>query len=244
RSRFGQRGELFFVRGRNPGIQDADSPRFPGAGAGRPQVGCGGRRAPVDLVLRDGSLVTLSDPNASAFSPAWSPDSSQVAYVQAPAIETWGIGGQAASGLRRIWTASADGLSRRQLTTDDGYQDGQPRWSADGRQIVFTRATVLGGHTSLWLMADDGQDPRQVVADMTLGPQPPGASPPLGFYGWVNWGLYFDWWPGLPGPPPSLASTAAPTYRPLAIAAVGTLGLACLIGMSLLLRRLRRSELP
>ncbi len=52
-----------------------------------------------------------------------------------------------------ICTIQVDGLGLRELTSGETDQ-GQPRWSPDGRQIVFI--SNRDGHEQLYLMNNDG----------------------------------------------------------------------------------------
>lgn len=83
------------------------------------------------LDLASGQRATLV---ADAFSPAFSPDGAQLAYVASDprTFET------------SLWLANADGSARRQLVgTAGGFADFlAPRFSPDGAQIVFS---VAGG---------------------------------------------------------------------------------------------------
>jgi len=64
---------------------------------------------------------------ADAYNPAFSPDGSRIA-VDA----SW-------AGQRRLWIVDARGHNPKQLTSDtsEAIGHGRPRWSPDGRRIVF-----------------------------------------------------------------------------------------------------------
>ncbi|WP_419916785.1 cell wall-binding repeat-containing protein [Candidatus Poriferisodalis sp.] len=83
---------------------------------------------------QDGSEPTslLHDPDIglSLRSAVWSPDGSQIAYVQ----REDGTKGY----LAHIWTANADGSRRTQLT-DGQFRDYAPTWSPDGETIAYVR---------------------------------------------------------------------------------------------------------
>lgn len=66
---------------------------------------------------------------ADAFHPAYAPDGTRLAF-DAP----W-------AGPRRIWIADAGGRNPRQVTSDssEAVVHTEPRWSPDGRRIVFRR---------------------------------------------------------------------------------------------------------
>ena len=96
-------------------------------------------------------------------SPAWSPDGRRIVFARAMPD---------AAGGSRIWVMNADGSEQRQLTFNDGagfYFDDQPRWSTDGRRIVFTSARPNGGNLGgrIFTMAADGSGVRAL-------PTPPG----------------------------------------------------------------------
>jgi Tol biopolymer transport system component len=63
----------------------------------------------------------------------------------------------------RIWRLDP-GQSAYALTSDRAFQDGQPRWSPDGRSIAFDR-TPAGDPTAtaIWVMAADGASPRALI---------------------------------------------------------------------------------
>lgn len=52
-----------------------------------------------------------------------------------------------------------------QLTSDPTYEDSFPRWSPDGRFIVFNRKRANNAEAveDVWLMAADGANPQRLV---------------------------------------------------------------------------------
>jgi dipeptidyl aminopeptidase/acylaminoacyl peptidase len=64
--------------------------------------------------------------------PAWSPDSTQLAFLSAP------------SGQTQVWTVSRNGSHAKQWTQLSGYV-AHPRWSHDGRSIAFLYIEGAGG---------------------------------------------------------------------------------------------------
>jgi dipeptidyl aminopeptidase/acylaminoacyl peptidase len=142
--------------------------------------------------LETGSLERLTEKDVSAFSPAFSPDGQQVAYVAAPDIGHVGGGDPAKAGTaqRRIWVMNADGSNQHPLTDDPAYRDERPLWSASGTHILFVRMAE-DNHTSLWLL-DVASSEIEKVAD-ELGPLPGPTFDWFGYYGYVEWDQLFDW---------------------------------------------------
>jgi Tol biopolymer transport system component len=94
----------------------------------------------------DGSRCgRLTDPVGGC--PRWSPDGTSIAY-------------QTRDGDRDIYIISADGGSRRRLTSDKSA-DFFPNWSRDGRWIYF--ASERSGKTQVWKMPVDGGKARQIT---------------------------------------------------------------------------------
>jgi TolB protein len=72
-----------------------------------------------------------------------------------------------------IFALDADGKNPRRLTTDPGL-DNQPRWTPDGREIVF--ASTRSGSGQIYIMNADGSDARALTASLG-GNQDPDVSP-------------------------------------------------------------------
>ena len=108
------RRKLLFVRSREPSTRVEPSDVF-----GRY---AGGDIWMLDLATRKAALA-ISD----AANPSWSPAGTRVAFDA-----RW-------SGPTRIWVADARGGNAEQVTTDgtDSRHHLRPRWSPDGRCIVF-----------------------------------------------------------------------------------------------------------
>jgi len=93
-------------------------------------VGADGKRA--RLLLRN------------AYSPAWSPDGSRLAFVSRR------------SGDEEIYVAGADGSGVKRLTRNAG-PDLSPAWSTDGRRLAFSR------EAEIWTMNASGSVQRRLV---------------------------------------------------------------------------------
>src|SRR3982074_2916937 len=76
-----------------------------------------------------------------------------------------------------IWATNPDGTNPTQLTSGTGSDDQEPRWSADGTRIVFTREGPSIGNTTIWVMNADGSGQTQLTT--TNGDENP-AWPPDG----------------------------------------------------------------
>jgi dipeptidyl aminopeptidase/acylaminoacyl peptidase len=91
--------------------------------------------------------------------PEWSPVDDRVVYVTSvPDPKHTGYD-------KNLWLVNADGTGRRQLTSHVAA-DWAPRWSADGRRILFL--SRRGGVPQAWILRAAGGAPRRVT--------PPGVS--------------------------------------------------------------------
>ena len=87
---------------------------------------------------------------------AFSPDGKWVSYVSVPE--------------NQLWRSRVDGSERRQLTPD-GMSADLPRWSPDGKQIVFMGATYKTDWL-LYLISPDGSGLRQLMPNADSGFDP------------------------------------------------------------------------
>ena len=93
----------------------------------------------------------LSDPQLS-------PDGKWVVYV----VATIDLAGNKSSS--NLWLASSDGSERRQLTTTE-KKDSHPRWSPDGKSILFESNRSSEGQ--LWIIDLAGGEARQLTTIST-----------------------------------------------------------------------------
>lgn len=111
-------------------------------------AGAAPRPMTVDDLL---SVQRLSEPHIS-------PDGKQVVYtVSTPDVE-------ANSVRTNLWLASVDGGPPKQLTTTT-KKDRHPRFSPDGRQILFESSR--SGSNQLWVIDVDGGEARQLTTIST-----------------------------------------------------------------------------
>jgi len=147
----------------------------------------------VLIYLESGGWEYLTDEAVSAFSPTFSPDGSQIAYVAAPDVgHVWG-GNEAKVGAaqRRIWVMNVDGSDQHPLTDDPAYRDERPLWSGDGTHVLFARMDNQD-RASLWIIPAEGGDPQQIVDGLMMDE----LTGWFGNYGHIEWDAFFDWWRG------------------------------------------------
>jgi dipeptidyl aminopeptidase/acylaminoacyl peptidase len=97
-------------------------------------------------------LKRVSDPQVS-------PDGKHVAYV----LATVDLSGNKISSS--IWLAPTGKGEPRRLTNSGGKRDRAPRWSPDGKYVLFE--SNRGGGTQLWLIALDGGEATQLTTIST-----------------------------------------------------------------------------
>lgn len=83
----------------------------------------------------------IAKASAGSFRPSWSPDGKWIAFTSDRDTKRarWNGGWELVQSTA-LYIVRADGRSLRRLTEPGGYA-GSPRWSADGRRIVFYRST-------------------------------------------------------------------------------------------------------
>ena len=111
----------------------------------------------ADLTTR--RLTSPSDQELD-YGPAFSPDSSTVAFVR----------GIVSGGVSDLYVMSSAGGAPKRLTVDNAWIFGAPTWTPDGRDIVFS--SMRGGLLSLWRVSASGGTPRPVtgVGEMATSP--------------------------------------------------------------------------
>jgi len=91
--------------------------------------------------------------------PQWSPDSERVAFVSDR------TGHEYDGGFNKdVWVIAAWGGPLTKIS-DHAFEDNQPRWSPDGKQIVFAGKTVRRQFPKLYVANSDGSGPSRLVAE-------------------------------------------------------------------------------
>jgi len=100
----------------------------------------------------------LTSSSANESFPVWSPDGSQIVY--SASTGEWNTTQNTET--YELYVMDADGTNIRQLTNNAAY-DGNPRWSPDGRLIVFSSDRAQTGHWEIYVMDADGSHVRRVT---------------------------------------------------------------------------------
>jgi len=105
-----------------------------------------GNNCGIYLARADGALIGPATDNPQDDMPAWSPDSSKLAFTS-PRSGNW-----------NIWIKDLSDGRLTRLT--DGPQDISPAWSPDGKYIAFISS--YGGSWGIWVVSADGGAPQLV----------------------------------------------------------------------------------
>ncbi len=144
--------------------------------------------------LTAGGCAPLPKPDGTVtVDPAWSPDGTRLAEVQAPDIGH--VGGLPNEADRDAWlnahalvVVQPDGSQPLQLSPPGEAAD-SPQWSRDGGTILYLCGVARG----VCVVPGDGSSGVVQIVDSLSGPLP---SPlgPLGFYGHFDPALVLAWW--------------------------------------------------
>jgi dipeptidyl aminopeptidase/acylaminoacyl peptidase len=118
----------------------------------------GGLLAPGGLAAADKRPMTIDDLFAfkRVAAPQISPDGKSVAYQ----VTTVNLEDNKSS--TALWIAATDGKTPpKQLTNPQGKRDAAPRWSPDGKFILFE--SNRSGSSQLWVISADGSELRQLT---------------------------------------------------------------------------------
>jgi Tol biopolymer transport system component len=147
----------------------------------------------MDLATR--RVTRLTQVDAGNFRPSWSPDGKWIAFssdrdTKAGRRPASGIGGWELMQLSAIYVLRADGSGLRRLSPLDQVA-GSPRWSPDGRRLVFYRATNMNADPQVVSMnVADGSE------EILTRPEQRATLPYFigtGEIGWLEHGKDDDW---------------------------------------------------
>ena len=91
-----------------------------------------------------GSATAITHGMAYDAQPRFSPDGKRIAFISDR------------SGGENVWLMNADGKDTVALTTGNNNMYISPAWSPDGKYIVVSRSSGLGGTAKLWMYHVDG----------------------------------------------------------------------------------------
>jgi dipeptidyl aminopeptidase/acylaminoacyl peptidase len=118
----------------------------------------------VDAVTgKDQQITSGNDWNDT--DPQWSPDGARIAFVSDRTGQEYEDGHNT-----DVWVIPASGGSLTKIS-DHAFEDDSPRWSSDGRQIVFTGKTARREFSKLYIAdAKGGAKSRLAVENLDLIP--------------------------------------------------------------------------
>lgn len=106
----------------------------------------------------DGTAKQLTDgADWNDLDPQWSPDGQRIAFVSDRTGKAYDDGHNT-----DIWVIPAAGGTLTKISDHD-FEDQSPRWSPDGKQILFTGKTALHQFAKLYVAGSGGGQPSQLV---------------------------------------------------------------------------------
>jgi TolB protein len=113
----------------------------------------------IAVVGADGhGLRTLTKSGCSLDPPRWSPDGKRIGITVPSDCSSGGL-----TGGNSVAVMNADGSDQHRVTPAGGDFYGQPTWSADGAQIVFSRGPGFGSLGDLYIENADGNGLRRIT---------------------------------------------------------------------------------
>ena len=123
----------------------------------------------VFIVNTDGSgLRQLTPWNMLAGDPDWSPQGDLIVFSTRPLFDF------PDSGRSELYTMRPDGSDMRKLTSygEDGPRATQPRWTPDGKAILYTRVTQEGFPRHIWVIDRTGETDAPVLTKESIYTHP------------------------------------------------------------------------
>ena len=119
--------------------------------------------------LKSGQVLNLTNAPGGDFRPSWSPDGKMLAFSS---DRGWGF--EKATGRWEhvhpvaVYVIGADGQGLRRLTPQ-GVLGGSPKWSLDGKRVVFYEVDVADTFRARWLPDQPAVESRIVSVDVSTG---------------------------------------------------------------------------
>jgi Tol biopolymer transport system component len=120
-----------------------------------PQTG----QVAVFVVNADGSVLHRLTPwKMLAGDPDWSPNGNRIVFSTHPLREY-------PSGRSELYTMRPDGSGMHALTSngENGPRATEPRWTPDGKAILYSRVTQGGTNRSIWVIDNKGDTDAPVL---------------------------------------------------------------------------------
>jgi Tol biopolymer transport system component len=123
------------------------------------------------------------------FSPSWSPDGKQIAFIRSPRLGTFA--GQHPGPLLSygadIFVMDADGTNQRRLTQSGSVSfPSRPAWSPDGTKLAFVGPPVGAYYSDIYVMNVDGSNQRPIGLGVDPAWSPDGSKLVFNVPGGIN----------------------------------------------------------
>jgi Tol biopolymer transport system component len=123
----------------------------------------GDGNAEIYTMKADGSdQQRLTDNQADDFSPAWSPDGSEIAFISTrndpDPLQCF------PECRHTLYLMDADGGNQRRLV-ETPHEQLHPAWSPDGAQLSFDCDSDGDGNGEIWIIHADGSNPQRLTND-------------------------------------------------------------------------------
>jgi Tol biopolymer transport system component len=113
----------------------------------------------IHIAKLDGSADRAITPRRrDSIDPDWSPDGGRIVYVEVRLV------GRREQVQTRLALINADGTGRRALTAFGWPNEANPKWTPDGRTIVFERQRKGGTRSDIVAISANGGTPRPILA--------------------------------------------------------------------------------